>query len=243
MIVLHGQVQHMTFQLFNNRWDQLRQSMTSIAYQNRATIFGTPHQMIVDVIMSMSCSISHSKQIITRYSERDNHSFSEKGGRTFSSSPNQRLAPAQGEPKVRGCPRADFLWVRTSLVEQMLPSMIVRELSEDEMNAYRFPYPTPDTRLLVFMWPTQIPIGGKPADVHDIVSAYAAWLPQSDLPKLQIHATLGTYPAQTVAQINDTFNNIETINFGEGLHFIQEDQPNAMGEAIAEWLDRVVFAN
>ncbi len=125
MIVLHGHGQHMTFQLFNNRWDQLRQSATNIACQNRATIFGTPHQMRVDVIMSMSCSISHSKQIITRYSERDNHSFSEKGGRTFSSPPNQRLAPAQGELKVRWCPRADFLWMNQAQVKQVLPRWLV----------------------------------------------------------------------------------------------------------------------
>ena len=128
-------------------------------------------------------------------------------------------------------------------VEQFLPSMVVRELSEEEMNAYRAPYPTPDTRLPVFMWPNQIPVAGEPPAVHEVVAAYAEWLPQSELPKLQIHATPGAFPIQAVEQINDTFNNIETVNVGEGLHFIQEDQPDAMGEAIAEWLDRVVFAD
>lgn len=128
-------------------------------------------------------------------------------------------------------------------VEQILPGAIVRELSEEEMNAYRAPYPTPAERLPVFMWPNQVPIAGEPADVHEVVGAYAAWLTETELPMLMLHAEPGLIITAPIAEfIKSTYQNLEAVNVGEGRHFIQEDQPDAIGEAIADWLGRVVLA-
>ena len=129
-------------------------------------------------------------------------------------------------------------------IEGFLRRAIVRDMSEEDMNAYRAPYPTPETRLPVFVWPNQIPIEGAPAEVQAIVGGYAEWLPQSEMPKLLLYATPGALiPEAFVPQIIETFNNLEAAHVGEGIHFIQEDQPTAIGEAIAEWLGRVVFAD
>lgn len=128
-------------------------------------------------------------------------------------------------------------------VEQFLPSAIMRQLSEEEMNAYRAPFPKPETRLPVLVWPRQIPVGGAPADTQEIVAAYAAWLPQSAIPKLLLHADPGAMiPMPAVTMLQNSYKNLETVAVGPGIHFIQEDQPDAIGIAIADWLERVVYA-
>ncbi len=128
-------------------------------------------------------------------------------------------------------------------VEQFLPSAILRELSEDEMNAYRAPFPTPETRKPILVWPRQIPTGGEPADVHEIVSAYAQWLPTSDLPKLMLYGEPGMLPPPHLEMARTQYENLELVNVGAGLHFIQEDQPDTIGITIADWLERMVYAD
>jgi haloalkane dehalogenase len=54
-------------------------------------------------------------------------------------------------------------------VEIMLPSGVMRKLSEQEMAAYRAPYRDRESRLPTLIWPREIPIGGEPADVVAIV--------------------------------------------------------------------------
>jgi haloalkane dehalogenase len=138
----------------------------------------------------------------------------------------------------------ELLINQNMFVEQILPSAVLRPLSEAELNAYRFPYPTPETRLPVFMWPNQVPIAGEPADVNAIVAEYAVWLPQTEMPMLHLYATPGVLMGEALAQmLQGMYQNLEILNVGEGLHFIQEDQPDAIGQGIADWLDRVVFVD
>jgi haloalkane dehalogenase len=131
----------------------------------------------------------------------------------------------------------ELLINQNMFVEQLLPSAILRPLSEAELNAYRFPYPTPETRLPVFMWPNQVPIAGEPADVNAVVGEYAVWLTQTEMPMLNLYATPGLLMGENVAQmLQGMYKNLEILNVGEGLHFIQEDQPDAIGQGIAAWL-------
>ena len=131
-------------------------------------------------------------------------------------------------------------------VEQFLSSAVLRQLSEEEKNAYRAPYPTPETRTPLLVWPRQIPIGGEPAEVHEIVAAYAQWLTENEIPKLLLYAEPGMMlPAMVVDAdtLKAQYKNMETASIGEGLHFIQEDQPDAIGMAIADWLERAVYTD
>jgi haloalkane dehalogenase len=47
-------------------------------------------------------------------------------------------------------------------IEQVLPSMIMRKLSNAEMNAYREPFPSSKDRKPVWRWPNELPINGRP---------------------------------------------------------------------------------
>jgi len=121
-------------------------------------------------------------------------------------------------------------------VEGMLPAGVLRDLSEAEMNEYRRPFLTPgEDRRPTLTWPREIPIGGDPEDVTAIIASYAAWLQKSEIPKLFVNAEPG---AITVGEARDfvrTWPNLTEISV-DGVHFVQEDAPDAIGQAIADWL-------
>src|SRR3546814_9443874 len=74
-------------------------------------------------------------------------------------------------------------------VEQVLPGLILRPLSEAEMAAYREPFlAAGEARQPTLSWPRQIPIAGTPADMVAIARDYAGWLSESPIPKLFINA-------------------------------------------------------
>ncbi|MEM7124716.1 MAG: haloalkane dehalogenase [Chloroflexota bacterium] len=124
-------------------------------------------------------------------------------------------------------------------IEQVLPSSVARRLTEAEMNQYRAPYPDPESRLPLLVWPRQIPIDGEPADVDKRVNAYREWLMESELPKLHVYVSPGVLnPPEMVAFLSQTMTNYETAYVGRGLHFIQETQPEAIGRAISDWVRR-----
>ena len=126
-------------------------------------------------------------------------------------------------------------------IEEVLPSNIMRPLSDAEMNIYRRPYPTPATRKPLLVWPNQVPIDGTPEDVVAMVERYSAWLEQSQVPKLHVHVTPGVLnTADIIEYLSERLSNYQTAHVGEGLHFIQEDHPEVIGLAIADWLQRVV---
>lgn len=127
-----------------------------------------------------------------------------------------------------------------AMVLQVIPGLVVREMTEADMEQYVAPYPDPASRKPTLVWPRQIPIGGEPADVEERVNAYNAWLMTSELPKLHVYADPGEInPIAAVEFLAERVPNYESAFVGEGLHFIQEDQPDAIGQAISEWYQRV----
>ena len=122
-------------------------------------------------------------------------------------------------------------------VERILPASILRDLSPAEHDAYRAPFATPgEDRRPTLTWPREIPIDGQPADVHQIVSDYAAWLSTSEVPKLFVDAEPGSILIGEQRDFCLAWPN-QTVVTVPGIHFIQEDSGDAIGAAIAEWLD------
>jgi len=125
-----------------------------------------------------------------------------------------------------------------SFIEFNLPTGIQRQLTEEEMNAYRRPFAEPgEGRRPTLTWPRQLPIEGEPADVTEIVTAYGDWLSQSPVPKLYIqgdpgrlqagqHEFCSRWPAQSTVIV-------------KGFHNLQEDSPDEIGQAIASWLHQL----
>lgn len=122
-------------------------------------------------------------------------------------------------------------------IEAVLPSGVRRRLTVEERAAYGAPFLEPRSREPLWRWPNEIPIEGQPADVHAIVSAYQAHLAASSVPKLLLYAQPGAVigPAE-VAWCRANLDNLLAVDVGAGIHFLPEDQPGAIGEALASWL-------
>ncbi len=124
-------------------------------------------------------------------------------------------------------------------VERVLPGSIKRELSEEEMAEYLRPFSEPgEDRRPTLTWPREIPIEGEPADVTEIVGSYAAWLRESPVPKLLINAEPGAILVGEQREFCRTWPNQTEVTV-PGIHFIQEDSPDEIGRAIAEWLGKL----
>lgn len=121
-------------------------------------------------------------------------------------------------------------------IEKILPGAVARELTEEEMDVYREPFRDPASREPVYRWPNELPIAGEPADVTEIVTAYNAWLQETDVPKLFLHADPGVLGTPPVAEwCRASLKNIDVVHVGKGIHYLQEDNPHGIGEAVAEW--------
>lgn len=124
-------------------------------------------------------------------------------------------------------------------VEQVLPAAILRPLTETEMNAYREPFRTPASRKPVFQWPNELPIAGEPARNVQVIEDIGQWLSTSKTPKLLQYVSPGSIISpDTAAWMAQHYQNVETQFVGYGYHFIQEDNPEAIGRGIAEWIRR-----
>jgi haloalkane dehalogenase len=124
-------------------------------------------------------------------------------------------------------------------VERILPASVLRGLTEEEMTVYRRPYREPgESRRPTLTWPREIPIDGEPADVVAIVARYARWLASSSIPKLFINADPGVILTGAQREFCRTWPNQDEITV-DGSHFIQEDSPAAIGQAIAAFLSRI----
>jgi haloalkane dehalogenase len=120
-------------------------------------------------------------------------------------------------------------------IEVLLPRLVLRPLKEAEMNAYRRPFQTRASRLPTLVWPRELPIGGEPADVVAIVQRYGQWLLESPIPKLFINAEPGSMLIGRSRDFCRRFPNQQEITV-EGLHFLQEDCPDEIGEALARFI-------
>jgi haloalkane dehalogenase len=133
----------------------------------------------------------------------------------------------------------EMVLVNNVFVERVLPGSILRKLSEEEMEAYRAPFRAAgEDRRPTLTWPRQIPIDGEPADVTEIVDAYANWLAESPIPKLFINADPGAILVGPQREFCRSWPNQREVTV-KGSHFIQEDSPDEIGKAISNWLREI----
>ncbi|XP_072039197.1 coelenterazine h 2-monooxygenase-like [Amphiura filiformis] len=129
-------------------------------------------------------------------------------------------------------------------VESILPLAIMRDLTEDEMNAYRQPFVNPgEDRRPTLTWPREVPIEGDgPEDVIKIAHDYFKWLCESkDIPKLYIDGEPGFF-SENLRKLHNVIPNQKTVQV-KGLHFLQEDSPDEIGRETKDFLIKNVYIN
>ena len=121
----------------------------------------------------------------------------------------------------------------------LLQATVTRTLSEKEKETYREPFLVPKDREPVYVWPNELPIGGEPARNVTVINAVADWLKQSATPKLLLYVNPGAIVSLQGAQwMQENYRNLEAVFVGYGAHYIQEDNPEAIGRNINLWYQR-----
>jgi haloalkane dehalogenase len=124
-----------------------------------------------------------------------------------------------------------------AFIERVLPGVIIRKLTDEEMAIYRAPFPTPKSRVPMWRFSNELPIAGKPTDVYAAIEHAHRALSRSSYPKLLFVADPGVLVTPVFAgSFAKRLSNCRVVHLGAGLHYLQEDHPEAIGKATAEWI-------
>jgi len=133
----------------------------------------------------------------------------------------------------------ELILEKNAFVERVLPGSVLRKLGDAEMAVYRRPFLEPgESRRPTLTWPRQIPLDGAPADVAKIVEDYAGFLSTSAIPKLFVNADPGAILVGAQREFCRRFPNQTEVTV-KGNHFVQEDSPDEIGRALAQWLQNL----
>lgn len=126
-------------------------------------------------------------------------------------------------------------------IESLLANAtITRKMSKEELDAYRSPFQRPESRYPIYVWPNELPVNGRPLRNVEVVGRIGRWLRESETPKLLQYASPGVFiPPKAAVWAAKNFRNVETQYVGHGRHFIQEDNPDAIGRGIVDWHRRL----
>ena len=128
-----------------------------------------------------------------------------------------------------------------AFIEGILPGAIIRKLTDEEMAVYRAPFPTPESRVPTWRFPNELPIAGKPADVYSMIEHAHLALSRSSYPKLLFVGDPGSLVSPAFAEnFVKKLDNCRVEYVGPGRHYLQEDQPEAIGKTTAEWISDVI---
>ena len=132
----------------------------------------------------------------------------------------------------------DLILNRNMFIEGVLPSAVLRKLTEAEMNEYRRPFARSEDRQVLLNWPRHIPIDGEPPFMVELVEAYGQFLKTSEIPKLFINAEPGSLLVGRAREFCRSWANQQEVTV-KGSHFVQEDSPVEIGQAVSDWLRKL----
>ncbi|MFD5729420.1 MULTISPECIES: haloalkane dehalogenase [unclassified Streptomyces] len=123
-----------------------------------------------------------------------------------------------------------------------LPATLATPLDPADLDVYRRPFPTPESRRPILAWTRMMPLDGEPADVVARIERYDAWLAASpEVPKLLAAFEPGPgamTDAATVAWCEANIAGLEVSRHGPAGHHAPEDRPEELAAAISGWADR-----
>ena len=132
----------------------------------------------------------------------------------------------------------DLILKKNLFIEGVLPGAIIRNLSNKEMEVYRKPFLKEIERRPTLDWPRQIPIDNKPEEVCNIVEDYSLWMSINEIPKLFINANPGSILRGEQREFCRKWKNQQEVTV-KGSHFIQEDSPEDIGQAVSSWYQKI----
>lgn len=135
-----------------------------------------------------------------------------------------------------------MIQVMNFFVNKILPGSVVRKenMTKEVMDHYRQPFPTVASRRPVRVFPQLIPIEGRPETSHVFIEEIEGNLHRLDFPVLWIKATPGAIITNNteyrLVALAALLPRLSVVEFGPGLHYLQEDDPKRLVELITGWI-------
>ena len=137
-------------------------------------------------------------------------------------------------------PAGDEMVLKNNMfVEALLPGSVMRDLEDAEMEVSRRPFlAVGEDRRPTLSWIRQVPLDGEPAELAEIMQAYAEWLStDASVPKLFVKVEPGAIMPGASREFCGAWPNQTEVTV-KGLHFVQEDSPDEIGAALKAWMTR-----
>lgn len=155
---------------------------------------------------------------------------------------NQLSLPVQQFATLLNRPGASYRAViqQNYLIERILPRSVIRELTAEEMNHYRAPFPTPESRKPLWQYVNELPLGASKKNIQELMQQSSAFLQKTKIPKLMLYAIPGFMT--TVEMVNwasEHFPNIELAALDDAMHLAQETVPKQFSDALMTWYDNI----
>lgn len=151
---------------------------------------------------------------------------------------NMLSLPVQQFASLLARPGASYRAVvkQNYLLNKLLPSGVVRPLQAKEIDAYKAPFLTPESRKPLWQYVQDLPLGKGPEDVVALIDRYSKWLQKTQIPKLMLYAIPGFVTTMdTVQWARDQMQNIQLVGLDNALHLAQESMPDAFGQILRAW--------
>ena len=125
-------------------------------------------------------------------------------------------------------------------IEELMPQgVLAGALSDTIHEAYRAPFEAVRSRLPMLQFPRLI-VGrdGEPAYVREGFGRIYGYLQTTNTPTLLLTFRPGALVrGPQIAWAKQNISNLTVSYVGEGLHYVQEEEPEAIGEAIVAWME------
>lgn len=130
----------------------------------------------------------------------------------------------------------ELILEKNLFIEYLLP---LRNIPAEAMEIYRRYFRIPgSSRQPMLSWTRDLPIAGEPQDVVQIVDSYAKWLSTSPIPKLFIDADPAGFLIGAQREFCRSWPNQTSVTVS-GAHFLQEDSPEDVAAATADFVAKV----
>jgi haloalkane dehalogenase len=130
--------------------------------------------------------------------------------------------------------------VANIFLKKMLPDLTYAKMSPEVLAHYRSAFPTISSRKPIRQWPRELPLDGVPADNTAIVESYRQWLTVTEVPKILFYGNAGVAIKEPeVEWCREELSNLEIVDLGDAIHFVQETHPDIIGAALSDWFARL----
>lgn len=150
--------------------------------------------------------------------------------------------PVQEMAVVLSAPDGGYDVIMNSnyFVNKVLPSGVLRRLTEKEMEYYRAPFLRPGACKPLWQYLQDLPLGDGPKDVEELITNYSKKLHLSNIPKLMMFAVPGFITTiSTVEWARDNLPNLTLVDIGDALHYAQETCPVRIGVELKKWYKKL----